>query len=155
MCTKHFPDLDPAIVRCAACTAEPKKGPKPDNWWITPSSAATVDHSEALLQGIMDGQVCPICFDSRFGIGCACSRNRLGADDLGVTAEFLEQCVEGSDFTEEEAGHIATSVFKRVTRRMELSDEELQDARDGLRAQFGVKSKWLPPRTTEPTHLPI
>jgi hypothetical protein len=31
----------------------------------------------------------------------------------------------------------------------------LQDARNGMREEFGIKPKWLPPRTTEPTHLPI
>ncbi len=155
MC-KHFPDLDPAVVRCAPCLHPTEaKVPKPDDWWITPSSGAVVDPDEALVMGIMEGSLCPQCGDDRFPIGCACNRNKVGSSDLATTADFLERAVESSGFTEEEAGHIASSVFKRVTRRMEMSDDELQDARNGMREQFGIKPKWLPPRTTEPTHLPV
>lgn len=156
MCQIHFPDLDPAVVSCAACKHPTEvKVPKPDNWWITPSSGALVDQGEFLVNGLLEGTICPQCMGSRAGIGCPCSRNRIGSGDLADTADFLVSAVEASGFTPEEAGHIANSVFKRVTRRMELSDEELQDARNGLREEFGMKPKWLPPRTTEPTHLPV
>lgn len=156
MCV-HFPDLPAEVVRCTTCTNGPSFGrvPKPDDWWIQPGSSATVDPGDALIEGILEKAVCPRCMTSRGPIGCVCERNRLGSSDLAIATDFLEAAIEASEFTEEEASHIASSVMKRAFRRMEMTEEEEADARAGVRAQFGMKPKWFPPRVTEPTHLPV
>lgn len=62
-------------------------------------------------------------------------------------------------FSDDEARHVASSAFKRASRRMDWkSDDERTDARAGLLEQLGhepSKAKWFPLRITEPTHLPV
>lgn len=153
----HFPDFEPGTVRCTVCIhgLPEARPPKPDDWFLAPSSGAVIDPGDALIEGVMAGTTCPVCMTSRSPIGCSCSRTQVGVRDLDAACTFLEQAVEATDFTVKEAGGFAQSVAKRVLRRVELTDEEADDTRQGIRAQFSVEPKWFAPRTTEPTHLPV
>lgn len=158
----HFPDLEPEVVRCGVCANGPETAspPKPDKWYITGIHGYKVDEGDVLLEGILEGVVCSSCMTSRTGIGCTCTRNRIGREDFAEAISWLLQAPDhatesGVLFTEKEASHVAASVLKRVTRRMDLTDEDLQDLRADLAHTFGRDPKWFPPRITEPTHLPV
>lgn len=158
----HFPDSDPEVVRCAVCIHGPSEAnpPKPDRWFLEPATGLKADPASVLVDRLIEGSVCPRCMTSRAGLGCDCSRLEAGQRNLAEAYRFLEQAPDlateaNLKFTVKEAGHVMTSVMKRVIRRMDLSDEELHDLRQDAREAFGIEPKWFPPRTTEPTHLPI
>lgn len=140
------------------------KAVKPDDWWLAPNVKSAADPGDVLLEGLMAGAVCPKCLTDRSPIGCSCSRDVVFAADMQRTASFLNVAPSfgielGTAFSDEEARHVAMSVFKRASRRVDWeSDEDRADARRGMAEELGaeaMKVKWFPPRVTEPTHLPV
>lgn len=153
----HFPAFEPGSVACSVCLHGPTEArpPKPDDWYIEAGSAAMVDPGDALLEGLLDGSTCPSCMSSRTGIGCTCSRVRIGQRDLDASVGFLLDTVERSDLSLREAGGLAQSVTKRVIRRIEVTPDEANEIRQDVRSTFEVEPKWFAPRVTEPTPLPV
>lgn len=157
----HLP-FDTGGGSCSVCRngPTPRKAPKPSDRTRHRSHGLKADEGDVLIMGILEDVVCSFCMTSRSGIGCVCSRNAIGFAQLASASRFLEQwlltCTPMEFQTAKHlAPAVAMSVFKRVSRRMEWTAEEQEDARLGMMQQFQIDPKWGPSRHLEPTHLPI
>lgn len=153
----HF-DLPRSEVRCTICVhglPDPKAPRRDDFFFGADRGHFEVDPGDVLMVNILEGAICPSCFTARKGLGCVCHRNKLGTSDLDESCTWLETAVEVLDLTPRETAHLATSVTKRILRRMTLTEDEREDITTGVREQFSVEPKWTPFRRTEPTHLPV